>query len=210
MSRDIARLTALVLILIATFSTVHAAKRVLLPPPDGYKGVEINGVKYVVGQVYVPQFADTTALKEYGFRSFDAVGSTVYYKKVKAVWPLDTDLRALPDIIVGLTYEKARSVEEMERAYATDAPRRLQREELGIQYNNYNYGWMNNGTYNDNRSYQYGYGHARDCYPSPTSRFNYNEYGYRYNTLSPTLLTPSTIASYPRNKFTRHAWRDCR
>lgn len=206
MSRDIARLTALVLILIATFSTVHA-RRVLLRPPDGYKGVEINGVKYVVGQVYVPQFADTTALKSFGFRGFEATGSTVYYKKVTAIWPLDTDIDSLPDFIVGLNYEKVHSEAEMKRVYAQ--PEGELQTRGGSIFSNY-------GTYyNGPVSTTYNYG-----YPGLSSSNNtgapycswendYNPDAYRYRTTTRTNLKPTTIGSYPDNKFLKRKC-DCR
>lgn len=206
MKNNIRSLTTLLIILFATLSIANAAKRLLLPPPDGYKGVEISGTKYVVGQVYVPQFADTNELKQFGFRGFDAVGSTVYYKKVKAIWPLDTDLKTLPDLIVGLTYEKARNVNEMEQAYSSDAPKYNSCETIGVQYMNYNYGTMYNGnvTYNNYGGGGGAYCRSRSSYNCVTPLSNYNDYGYRYKTNSPTLLTPSRIGSTPKNRFVRY------
>lgn len=216
MNGSIARLTALALMLFATLSTAHA-KRLLLPPPDGYKGVEINGIKFVVGQVYVPQYSDTNELKQFGFRGFEAIGSTSNYKKVKAVWPLNTELKELPDWIVGLTYEKARSVEEMEKAYAVKDPGNQKIESVGTlfniygnQYNNYG-GWMvinephrspgdpnyrlnNYGFYNDGRR----------------SNHTFNDWGIRYRTKSPTNLTPTNLGVYsiPRQYYyPRRYWR---
>jgi len=215
MNGNIARLTALALILFATLSTA-SAKRLLLPPPDGYKGVEIHGTKFVVGQVYVPEFADTTKLLQYGFRGFEAIGSTSNYKKVKAIWPLNVDLKGLPDWVVGLTYEKAKSIEEMEQAYSsTKQPQNIDRLETlynvyGDQYNNYgglmyiaprysapgdpNYRLNNYGFYNNGRQ---------------TNR-TMNDYGARYYTRTPTLLTPTNIGVYSGHHYYRYGcgyWR---
>lgn len=212
MKRDIARLTALALILIATFSTA-SAKRLLLSPPDGYKGVEINGIKYVVGQVYLPLFTDTTELKQYGFRGFEAIGSTSAYKKVKAIWPLDTELSTLPELIIGLTYEKAKNVEEMQKAYATTDP--LKVESIGQMYTVYgdqisnyggfvyvaprytpagdpnyrldNYGLIGIGSSGGSRSV---------CPPN-----GYYDYGHRYRTHSATNLHPTRIGSMRPSRF---------
>jgi hypothetical protein len=82
------------------------SNRVLLRPPDNYKGIDIGGVPYVTGQVYLPQLEDTVLLKPYGFRSFVQAGSAARYKKIKAWWPLNTDVDDLPDEVIGLTYEK--------------------------------------------------------------------------------------------------------
>ncbi|MBL0062382.1 MAG: hypothetical protein IPP40_13080 [bacterium] len=223
MTGNITRLTALALILFATLSTA-SAKRLLLPPPDGYKGVEIHGTKYVVGQVYVPEFADTTQLIQYGFRGFEAIGSTSTYKKVKAIWPLNVDLKGLPDWVVGLTYEKARSVEEMEQAYSsTKQPQNIDRLETlyniyGDQFNNYGglmyiaprYAAPGDPNYRlNNYGSSSGGGSSRGSYRAGCPPTSYNEYGYRYRTNTPTLLTPSTIGSTPRNHFVRPNYR-CR
>jgi len=85
------------------------SNRVLLRPPDNYQGINIGGVPYVTGQVYLPQLADTALLKPYGFRSFVQAGSASRYKKIKAWWPLNTDVDDLPDEVIGLTYEKLNS-----------------------------------------------------------------------------------------------------
>lgn len=145
MKTRIGRLIALIIMICAAASVVQA-RRVLLPPPDGYKGVEIKGTKYVVGQVYIPQFADTTKLKDYGFFGFEALGSTPSYKKVKAVWPLFTDLETLPEWISGLTYEKAKSVQEIEQAYSNKPKPAEDMPEYYYDVNGnliYNYGYMN-------------------------------------------------------------------
>ncbi|MCB1060722.1 MAG: hypothetical protein KDB65_10845 [Calditrichaeota bacterium] len=94
--------------------------RVLLRPPDGYRGFELDGERYVVGQIHLDQYSDTTKLKQFGFREFEVVGSDAWHKKVKAVWPLHTDVDALPESVAGLSYEKARSVEQASRAYEND------------------------------------------------------------------------------------------
>ncbi len=209
--KTIVSLTALLIMIGAAFSSAYA-KRLLLPPPDGYKGVEINGTKYVVGQVYVPQFSDTTKLKDYGFRAFEAIGSTSRYRKVKAIWPLDTDLHALPEWITGLSYEKAKSVEEMQRAYAVDKNMPQNVESIGTlmtiygdQYNNYgglmsvsggryyqpgdpNYRLDNYGFYNDGRR----------------SNRSFNDCGVYYRTRTPTKLTPTTIGAYGSHRTTRY------
>lgn len=207
MNRDIARLTALALILIATFSTVHA-RRVLLRPPDGYKGVEINGTKFVVGQVYVPQFKDTTELKPYGFRNFEATGSTVYYKKVTAIWPLDTDINSLPDFIVGLNYEKVANEAEMKRVYAT-SNQELQTRGASIFSN---YGTYYNGPVSTTNNYNYGsgyYGGNKSGAPYCSWENDYNPDAYRYRTTTRTNLQPTIIGSYPDNKFLKRKC-DCR
>lgn len=216
MKTRIGRLTALILMMGAALTVAHA-KRLLLPPPDGYKGVEINGTKYVVGQVYVPQFSDTNKLKDYGFRGFEAIGSTSRYRKVKAVWPLDTDLDALPEWITGLSYEKAKSVEDMQRAYAVDKNIPQNVESIGTlmtiygdQYNNYggrmyiteryqppggpNYRLDNYGFYNDG---------------SRSSR-SFNDCGAYYRTRTPTKLTPTTIGVYGGRRTTRFGRYYCR
>ncbi len=196
MQTFITRLATIVLILAASMQ-VAQAKRVLLPPPDGYKGVEVNGIKLVVGQVYVPEFADTTRLKAFGFRAFEAMGSTHNYKKVKAVWPLDTDLHALPEWIIGLTYEKARNVEEIQRAY-TNSPGDPQLG--GFNVENYGSFFYNSGYYNS----------TTNNYYSPSGSYNpgwcswendYSPEAYRYRTTTRTNLKPTEIGSYPDNKF---------
>ncbi|NUO19534.1 hypothetical protein HUU59_08820 [bacterium] len=213
MNGNIARLTALALILLTAISAAYA-KRLLLPPPEGYKGVEINGVRFVVGQVYIPEYADTVKLKEYGFRAFEPMGSSHTYRKVKAIWPLDLNLKALPEWISGLTYEKAKSVEEMQQAYKT-GPDEQKFESVGTlfniygnQYNNYG-GWMviqepykspgdpnyrlnNYGFYNDGRR----------------GNQTFNDWGIRYHTKSPTLLTPTNIGVYSAPRYYRpRYWR---
>lgn len=210
MKTRIGRLTALI-ILICAAVTVVQARRVLLPPPDGYKGVEINGIKFVVGQVYIPQFADTVKLKDFGFRGFEALGSTHTYKKVKAIWPLDTDLHALPEWISGLSYEKARSVQEMRDAYSVKKESNTSIESVetlitiyGDQYNNYG-GIMsvNQGHYKAPGDPNYrlnNYGFYNDGNPRPLS---FNDRGARYYTRSPTLLTPTEIGSYHPHRYPR-------
>jgi len=201
MNGNITRLTALALILFATLSTA-SAKRLLLPPPEDYKGVEVNGIKLVVGQVYIPEFADTVRLKDYGFRAFEAMGSSSYYKKVKAVWRLDTDLKALPDWIVGLTYEKARSVQEIERAYKDSedaaAPERM------AGFVNYGYYFNNSGYYSSTTINYYSPGLSRGNTtgaPYCSWENDFNPEAYRYRTTTRTNLGPTTIGSYPDNKF---------
>jgi hypothetical protein len=85
------------------------SNRVLLRPPDNYKGIDIGGVPFVSGQVYLPQLADTALLKPFGFRNFVQAGSSVRYKKIKAWWPLNTEVKDLPEAVIGLTYEKLSS-----------------------------------------------------------------------------------------------------
>lgn len=218
MNGNIARLTALALILFATLSTA-SAKRLLLPPPDGYKGVEINGTKFVVGQVYVPQFADTNELKQFGFRGFEAVGSTSAYKKIKAIWPLDTELKNLPDWIVGLTYEKARSIEEMQQAYSIDKPQPQRFDNVetlfnvyGDQYNNYGGNMFITPRYSapgdpNYRLNNYGHDNSSRHYRSNSTM---NDYGVRYYTRTPTLLTPTNIGVYSGHRYNRYGcgyWR---
>lgn len=202
MHRNIARLTALCLILLALISTAEA-KRSLLRPPDGYKGVEINGVKYVLGQVYVAQFADTTALKPYGFRGFETMGSSVYYKKVKAIWPLALDYDTLPDLVVGLNYEKVKSEDDMKRAYAQN--------EGDMNLRGYpTFGTYYNGPVSYNNGTQY-YGSPysggscyRDGRPGSYAPYwawphDYNPDAYYYRTTTRTNLKPTTIGAYPSN-----------
>lgn len=110
------RLLISLVIIIGLCATVSAdSNRVLLRPPENYAGIEIGGVPHVMGQVYLPQLADTTLLKPFGFRDFQFVGSTSRYKKLKAWWPLDTDVTQLPETVLGLSYEK---MSEEDLAYA--------------------------------------------------------------------------------------------
>jgi len=207
MKHHITRLATIILILMAGVQVAQAGKRLLLPPPEDYKGVEVNGVKLVVGQVYVPTFADTVKLKEYGFRGFEAMGSSSNYKKVKAVWRLDTDLKALPDWVIGLTYEKARSVAEIERAYqnseGNDSPERV------AGFTNYGYYFNNSGYYNNTTNNYYGgRGYYSDGSPGTWAPYwawphDYNPDAYRYRTTSRTNLRPTEIGSYPGNPYLR-------
>jgi hypothetical protein len=218
MKTRIGRLTALIILICAAVSVVQA-RRVLLPPPDGYKGVEIKGTKYVVGQVYIPQFADTTSLKEFGFFGFEALGSTPNYKKVKAIWPLFTDLQTLPEWISGLTYEKAKSVQEIEHAYSNRPKPDENMPECYYDVNGnliYNYGYMNvappSSVYGDHnyrlrnygaqgyRSYNGCDGSSGTWAPYWTWPHDYNPEAYRYRTTTRSKLSPTEIGAYPTNK----------
>ncbi|MBK6764849.1 MAG: hypothetical protein IPG71_00685 [bacterium] len=202
MHRNIVHLAALFLILLAISSAAHA-RRALLRPPDRYKGIEINGVKYVVGQVYVAQFTDTSALKPFGFRGFETMGSTVYYKRVKAIWPLDTDYDALPDLVVGLNYEKVANPDDAKQLYMRGGEEQLR---AGPYFTNY-------GTYyNGPVTYKGAYGstcgsrYYNDGRPGSYAPYwawphDYNPEAYRYHTTTRTNLKPTIIGSYPTNKF---------
>ncbi len=148
------------------------------------------------------------------------MGSSHTYRKVKAVWPLDLDLNALPEWISGLTYEKAHSIEEMQQAYTSGNEKKINAESIGTlyniygnQYNNYG-GWMNVSEHyrapGDPNYRLNNYGWTNTSQRSSISHYNYNEYGLRYNTPSPTLLTPTTIESMGRNRYLRSYWGRCR
>ncbi|MBU0692171.1 hypothetical protein KKH18_10230 [bacterium] len=110
------RLLISLLLIIGICATASAdSNRVLLRPPDNYDGINIGGVPFVMGQVYLPQLADTALLTPFGFRDFQFAGSTSRYKKIKAWWPLNTDVAELPEQVLGLSYEK---MTEEDLAYA--------------------------------------------------------------------------------------------
>ncbi|RQV97914.1 hypothetical protein EH220_04130 [bacterium] len=110
------RLLIILLLIIGICATASAdSNRVLLRPPDNYDGINIGGVPFVMGQVYLPQLADTALLTPFGFRDFQFAGSTSRYKKIKAWWPLNTDVAELPEQVLGLSYEK---MTEEDLAYA--------------------------------------------------------------------------------------------
>ncbi len=104
----------LAVLVIATIA-IADSNRVLLRPPDHYKGIDIGGVPFVMGEVYLPQVADTALLTSFGFRDFKFAGSSSRYKKIKAWWPLQTEVNDLPGEVIGLTYEK---ITEKDLAYA--------------------------------------------------------------------------------------------
>jgi hypothetical protein len=110
----------ILVLLLQTAAVMAQSKRSLLKPPAGYRGFAVDGERYVVGEIYLKQFSDTTGLKELGFRDFEGIGSNAWHKKVKAIWPLDTDVDALPEFVEGLNYEKARNAVQAAEAYGSD------------------------------------------------------------------------------------------
>lgn len=198
---------ALILILFAIAADA-SAKRSLLPPPDGYRGIEIDGVVYAVGMIYLDNFADTTSLKEFGFCAFEAVGRNAWHRQVKAIWPLDTDTRELPETVAGLTYEKVNSLSEFDLAYSFDktyTPSNRNGVRGGFSRSYYSsYG-------GSSRYFSSSYRGGRSGGSNSALMFGSNE----YNTASPSNLRMTPTAEMSRNnrlgpKRTRCANGACR
>lgn len=193
---------ALILMILAIVANA-GTKRSLLPPPDGYRGIEINGERYAVGMIYLDNFADTTALKEFGFRAFEAIGRNAWHRQVKAIWPLYTDTRELPETVAGLTYEKINSLSDYAQTYASDMI--------------YTPDLRNGVSGGFSRTYYYSY-HGGNCRNSSNSWRGSSRPVFgrsEYNTASPSNLRMTPMAEMSRNnrlgpKRTRCANGSCR
>ena len=86
-------------------SAVNAGDN-LLPAPPNCATAKIGNTVYVKGEIYISSHQDTLALKEFGFRNFFFVGRAFRSVKYFALWPVDTDVKALPETVTGLNYDR--------------------------------------------------------------------------------------------------------
>ena len=78
----------------------------LLPAPPNCASVKIGRTEYIKGEVYISGHEDTVMLKCFGFRNLQFVGRSLRSVKYFALWPRDLDVRALPDQVSGLNYDR--------------------------------------------------------------------------------------------------------
>lgn len=187
MHRHIGSLVAILLLVVCT-SAFAQAKRKLLPPPEGYYGIDVNGQRYFVGQLHLAHFSDTTDLKQYGFRDFEAVGSDAWHKKVKAIWPVVTDLEVLPDNLKGLSYEKVHNAAQAAQAYNADKAINPLSLEYGYGTVIFTRGYRGNSYSSGSSSYR------RSSYNESTT-YHYGNTGKTYSTPAPTKLKISPLAA---------------
>ncbi len=78
----------------------------LLPAPPNCSTARIGKTEYVKGEVYISGHQDTVMLKEFGFRNLEFVGRSFRAVKYFALWPVDLDVKALPEEVTGLNYDR--------------------------------------------------------------------------------------------------------
>ncbi len=99
--------SCIIIILTVLLSThISFAGDNLLPAPPNCATAKIRGVEYVKGEVYMSCHQDTAVLKEFGFRNFYFVGRAFRSVKYFALWPKSLDVRALPETVTGLNYDR--------------------------------------------------------------------------------------------------------
>jgi hypothetical protein len=98
-------ITRVVAVTLFAFGFSAQAQNALLKPPPNCATVQIGKVEYVKGEVFLSSHEDTAALKIFGFRELEYLGRSVASVKYAAIWPINTDLKALPQQVSGLNYD---------------------------------------------------------------------------------------------------------
>ena len=162
--------TSLLLLIGILCSALHAnAGDNLLPAPPNCATAKIGKAVYVKGEVYISCHQDTISLKEFGFRNFQFVGRAFRSVKYFALWPVDIDVKALPEAVTGLNYDRppdemvlenlSKSVQDPEvRAFLFENPTAWSAwpNVSDIRGSGVNgYGWYEGGRYNSSFSNRY-------------------------------------------------------